>query len=233
MTPRLRAAMPLVALACWLTASGASAQSAIFQQSFSTGLGGFTATGTVKTGSTGAVMTAAALSADGAVRSPTISTAGYSNIAVSFDRVTAGLYSNVGDSGVFEYSTNGGTSFTRLEAATNTSSSRATFNLPAAAANASIVLRFRIVGISSKETYTVNNVAVTGTPTSGGGGGGTVGGKAPAIGNFVTFETGHVRPMALSADGSRLYVANTPDARVEVYDVTGSRSEERRVGKEC
>ncbi|MEY4427424.1 MAG: hypothetical protein RLZZ182_113 [Pseudomonadota bacterium] len=223
MTPTLRAAMPLVALACWMTATSASAQSAIFQQSFNTGLGGFTATGTVKTGSTGVVMTAAALSADGAVRSPVISTAGYSNIAVSFDRVTAGLYSSVGDSGVFEYSTNGGTSFTRLEAATNTSSSRASFNLPAAAANASIVLRFRIVGISTKETYTVNNVAVTGTAAAGGGGGGgTVGGKAPAIGNFVTFETGHVRPMALSADGTRLYVANTPDARVEVYDVTGS-----------
>jgi YVTN family beta-propeller protein len=225
MTPRLRAAAPLVALACWMTVTGASAQNAIFQQSFNTGLGSFTATGPVKTGSTGAVLTAAAFSADGAVRSKAISTAGYSNIAVSYDRVTAGLYTNVGDSGVFEYSTNGGTTFTRLESTSNTTTGRASFNLPAAAANSSVVLRFRIIGISSKESYTVNNVAVTGTPVSGGGtGGGTGGttGQAPAVGEYVTFESGHVRPMALSPDGTRLYVANTPDARVEVYDVTGA-----------
>ncbi len=38
-------------------------------------------------------------------------------------------------------------------------------------------------------------------------------------GNFVTFESGQVRPLALSADGSRLYAVNTPDHRVEVFQV--------------
>jgi YVTN family beta-propeller protein len=36
---------------------------------------------------------------------------------------------------------------------------------------------------------------------------------------FVNFETGQVRPLALSADGSRLFVANTPDNRLEIFVV--------------
>ena len=36
---------------------------------------------------------------------------------------------------------------------------------------------------------------------------------------FTAFETEHVRPMALSADGSRLYAVNTPDNRLEVFAV--------------
>ncbi|KQV99490.1 hypothetical protein ASC87_20310 [Rhizobacter sp. Root1221] len=43
-------------------------------------------------------------------------------------------------------------------------------------------------------------------------------GTPPAAGEFVTFESGHVRPMALSGNGLRLFVVNTPDNRVEVYD---------------
>jgi len=37
--------------------------------------------------------------------------------------------------------------------------------------------------------------------------------------SFVTFESGQVRPLALSPDGSRLYAVNTPDGRLEVFDV--------------
>jgi len=40
--------------------------------------------------------------------------------------------------------------------------------------------------------------------------------------SFTTFESGQVRPMALSPDGQRLFVVNTPDNRVEVFRVTGS-----------
>src|SRR6185295_15824433 len=36
---------------------------------------------------------------------------------------------------------------------------------------------------------------------------------------FVTFETGHVRPLALSPDGSRLFAVNTPDNRLEIFSV--------------
>src|SRR5262245_57626564 len=37
---------------------------------------------------------------------------------------------------------------------------------------------------------------------------------------FVTFESGQVRPLALSPDGTRLFAVNTPDARLEIFDVT-------------
>src|SRR5262245_42931188 len=41
----------------------------------------------------------------------------------------------------------------------------------------------------------------------------------PARGGFTTFESGQVRPLALSADGSRLFAVNTPDARLEIFNV--------------
>ena len=37
---------------------------------------------------------------------------------------------------------------------------------------------------------------------------------------FTTFESGQVRPLALSPDGARLYAVNTPDDRLEIFDVT-------------
>jgi len=36
---------------------------------------------------------------------------------------------------------------------------------------------------------------------------------------FVNFESGHTRPLALSPDGSRLFAVNTPDNRLAIYDV--------------
>jgi DNA-binding beta-propeller fold protein YncE len=44
---------------------------------------------------------------------------------------------------------------------------------------------------------------------------------AHAIPKFVLFESGQVRPLALSPDGSRLYAVNTPDNRLEVFSVNG------------
>lgn len=38
-------------------------------------------------------------------------------------------------------------------------------------------------------------------------------------GPFVTFESGQVRPIALSPDGTRLFVVNTPDNHLEIFDV--------------
>ncbi len=43
--------------------------------------------------------------------------------------------------------------------------------------------------------------------------------QSPA-GTFTNFETGHVRPLAMSPDGSRLFAVNTPDNRLAIYDVT-------------
>jgi len=36
---------------------------------------------------------------------------------------------------------------------------------------------------------------------------------------FTAFESGHVRPLALSPDGTRLFAVNTPDNRLEIYEV--------------
>ncbi len=43
-------------------------------------------------------------------------------------------------------------------------------------------------------------------------------GNSPADA-FVTFESGQVRPLAMSPDGNRLFVCNTPDNRVEIFDI--------------
>jgi DNA-binding beta-propeller fold protein YncE len=40
--------------------------------------------------------------------------------------------------------------------------------------------------------------------------------------SFVTFETGQVRPLALSPDGSKLFAVNTPDNALEIFDVGGA-----------
>jgi cysteine-rich repeat protein len=37
--------------------------------------------------------------------------------------------------------------------------------------------------------------------------------------SFVEFESGHVRPIALSPNGSQLFVVNTPDNILEIFDV--------------
>ena len=37
---------------------------------------------------------------------------------------------------------------------------------------------------------------------------------------FWLFESGQVRPLALSPDGSRLFAVNTPDNRLEIFDVS-------------
>jgi len=47
-------------------------------------------------------------------------------------------------------------------------------------------------------------------------------GSAQAQGAFVNFESGHVRPLAMSPDGSLLFAVNTPDNRLEVFTVTGA-----------
>jgi DNA-binding beta-propeller fold protein YncE len=46
------------------------------------------------------------------------------------------------------------------------------------------------------------------------------GATGAAAESFVNFESGHVRPLALASDGSRLFAVNTPDNRLAIYDVT-------------
>src|SRR5690348_16309413 len=45
---------------------------------------------------------------------------------------------------------------------------------------------------------------------------------ARAQSSFTAFESGQVRPLALSPDGNRLFAVNTPDQRLEIFDVTAS-----------
>ena len=40
--------------------------------------------------------------------------------------------------------------------------------------------------------------------------------------SFIEFESGHVRPIALSPDGTRLFAVNTPNATLEIFNVTAS-----------
>ena len=42
--------------------------------------------------------------------------------------------------------------------------------------------------------------------------------------SFTTFESGQVRPLALSPDGQYLYAVNTPDDRLEIFAVLPSRA---------
>ncbi len=42
---------------------------------------------------------------------------------------------------------------------------------------------------------------------------------AHATSRFTVFETGQVRPLAQSPDGTRLFAINTPDNRLEIFDV--------------
>src|SRR5689334_12322221 len=41
----------------------------------------------------------------------------------------------------------------------------------------------------------------------------------PAAASFVTFESGQVRPLALSSDGTRLFAVDTPDDRLEIFTI--------------
>ena len=40
--------------------------------------------------------------------------------------------------------------------------------------------------------------------------------------SFITFESGYVRPIALTPDGATLLAVNTPDNQLEVFNVTAA-----------
>src|SRR5262245_44309846 len=44
---------------------------------------------------------------------------------------------------------------------------------------------------------------------------------AAAQTSFVEFESGAVRPLAISPDGTKLFAVNTPDNRLEVFNISG------------
>lgn len=161
--PRLphRLARHALALAAAMAATAAQAD-VLLQQDFATGLGSFASAGSVTTGSYGARMAGSLAGTDGAIRSATFSTVGYTNLTLQFSRSSSGL--DLGEAGIVEFSTNGST-YSTLESS-RTASGAATFALPSTAAGqASVTLRFRVNANSSLETYTVTHARVEGTRT--------------------------------------------------------------------
>lgn len=45
---------------------------------------------------------------------------------------------------------------------------------------------------------------------------------AAQVPSFITFDSAHVRPLALSPDGTRLFAVNTPDNRLEVFSISSA-----------
>jgi len=50
----------------------------------------------------------------------------------------------------------------------------------------------------------------------------SMGAAQAASPSFVAFESGHVRPIVMSADGTRLYAVNTPNNTLEVFKITAA-----------
>lgn len=159
-----RSTQAALLLAASLGAASANAD-VLLQENFGSGLGGFTSSGTVTTGSYGARMQGSLFGADGAIRSASFSTVGFINLTLSFSRSSTGL--DTGEAGIVEFSTNGST-FTVLESS-RTASGATVFALPATAAGqASVTLRFRVDANSSTESFTVAGIRVDGTPSGSG-----------------------------------------------------------------
>lgn len=207
--------------------SPASAE-VLFEESFTTGTGAFQTEGRVYTGSYGIRLRGGSNPTQ--ITSSAISTQGFSNLVLKLDRQTSGL--DAGETATTAISINNGP-FTALEVLNGTSQNSMSIPLDSAVTG-SVRIRMSLETSSFLETFTIGSVTLEG---SGGGNNDDddddddgnnddetpVGdGSLPVTGDFVTFESGQVRPLALTSDGSRLYAVNTPDNRVEVFDVSGS-----------
>lgn len=215
----------LSALALALAATMAQGE-VIFTENFDRGLGQFTADGRVYS-SMGSISMRGGGSASTQVRSTAIPVQGVSNLRLSYYRDITGF--DAGETLTASVSTDG-SNFVPLESVRMASGS-VTLNLDEAVANASqVYLRFGINANSFFESARIGSILLEGDrggngPVEPGEPGTPPGGDnepMPVAGGFVTFESGHVRPMALSSEGSRLYVVNTPDNTVQVFDVSGT-----------
>lgn len=66
-------------------------------------------------------------------------------------------------------------------------------------------------GLHPQSTAMPPSIVITQTETAEGD---------PGPRDYVLFESGPVRPLAMSTDGQRLYAANTPDGKLEIFAVT-------------
>ncbi|XRQ08962.1 hypothetical protein ACN3XK_72865 [Actinomadura welshii] len=154
---RLRTLGAVVAgvMAAGAIAPAAFAATTVYGEDFSDGLGGFTATGRVGTGSYGARLSGSLFS-DASLTSPPIDLAGHGQVTVSYTRAASGL--DAGESFTAAYSVDGG-SFTVLESA-RTAAGAASFRLPASVEGRDLRLRFSLDASSVLETLTVGDVLV-------------------------------------------------------------------------
>jgi hypothetical protein len=158
----------LLVSAVSLSAATTSQADVIFEENFTNGIGQFTAQGNTYVGDGEVRLRGDSNNdpGDGSITSSAISTLGFSNITLSFDRTTSGLDS--GESGQALIAINGG-AFTAVESMQD-ASGRTTVNLAASAENASVQLAFRIDASSFFEVYTIDNVVLEGDVENGGGG---------------------------------------------------------------
>ena len=150
------------------------------------------------------------------ITSNAIDVSGYNNLVLTYKRRTSGL--EVNDFGKASVSIDGAP-FSGVEEVRKGDSG--TVSIPLTGPNdkaKSIRLRFALHGNDILESFIVDDIKLEGdkviTPPQNA--------DLPDSGDFVAFESGHVRPMALSSDGNRLYLVNTPDNRVEIFDVSGT-----------
>lgn len=133
----------------------AAAADPVYSEDFSEGLGTFTASGPVTTGSGEARLSGSRLSAPSLVSAP-IDLSGHSGVTVSYDRAASGL--DLGETFTVAYSVGNG-SFTTLESA-RTASGRGSFRLPEPVTGGSLRLRFSLDANSVWEALTVDDVLV-------------------------------------------------------------------------
>lgn len=139
-------------------AMGVTAQADVaFEETFDSGLGAFSESGRVYTGSYGVRLRGGTSGTQ--VTSPSIDASEFTGMSISFDRSTSGL--DWGERAIAAISVNGG-SFVTFES-TRSASGRFSLDLPATVDNASsIVLRFSIDANSFYETYEIDNIVIEG-----------------------------------------------------------------------
>lgn len=96
--------------------------------------------------------------------------------------------------------------------------------------SSSLVLSLLVSACSggSNTTSEVDEAPIAGggsPPDSGSGpGSGTSPDEATLASSFVNFESPQTQPLRISPDGSRLFVVNTPDARLSVFNLSNASS---------
>ncbi|MFE5399498.1 hypothetical protein ACFQ9U_33665 [Streptomyces sp. NPDC056568] len=133
----------------------ASAATPVYSEDFADGLGTFTASGSVRTGTYGARLSGS-LTSDPSMVSAPVDLTGYEDLTLSYTRAASGL--DPGETFTVAYSVDGG-SFTTLESA-RTATGTVSFPLPDSAEGGDLRLRFSLDANSILETLTVDDVLV-------------------------------------------------------------------------